>query len=293
MPNFVPLPPISPGIGVRYNNTNARARARDLRGQFASIQTEIKAAHEAMAMRLQELERDALQDSVEATGRPQRDTRYLLEALVADGNRVVSADGFVVNIESFLSSTRAAPYYRHLEEGYTGFVGREMRGFFKSKGGGIFGPSASRYRRDLEMIQLGATFGGKPGNTLSLGNLQRKDGSLRVRRAEETSLPELVPGHHTSTLSGRTVPNANRGEPGNPAPSSTVPRGESTPRVTDHGQGFKIIIHNPIPAYEYIARGVAQWEASGITDIEYRKALAKFAGLVKFTTAKGNVGAIR
>lgn len=232
-------------VSLTFRNSGAIANARDLRGRFVSIQSEVKAAHTEMAQALQDLQVEELRTRIEDTGRPQRDSEYLIQAIAAEGNREVSIDGFVVGIESFLDSSHAAPYWRHIEEGYSGFVGRTVYGFFRSPEGVASGPSRDRYRRDLEMIQTSAPVYKQGGKT------------------------------HVSKTSVRSDVGSN----------DSLGRGGG-------GAGSvvsKITISHPIPAYEFMATGIKQWQASGIEVQAYKRALREFSDLINWSGGT-NVG---
>lgn len=177
-----------PGGGFVYRPEGLTRSARDLAGRFTSLQTTVRVAHEAMALGLARSQAEALREAVGATGRPQRATRYLERALVSEGNWRATADGFAVGIEAFLRSTRAAPYYRNLEEGSEVHVGRVLHGLFLTPGGRLEGPVAGS-KSAVQAIVTRTVFGSEPDNR------QTSIGTARPRGARFV-IQRPIPAYH-------------------------------------------------------------------------------------------------
>jgi len=151
------------GFGHSFKPGNLLTGARDERGRFMSIQTEIEEAHRRIAERLQQ---EVVEEFRMNLDRPsaQRPTRYLEHALAAPEAIRYNLDGFLFLPDQYLESSPATSYWRNLEEGTTQFVGRTMRGYFVSLTGVRSGPSRERYRMDAYMPQVNAAFGSHKGN---------------------------------------------------------------------------------------------------------------------------------
>lgn len=132
----------------------ARA-ARNALGQFTSFQHLTLAANTELAKAAALLAAGSLQESINATGRPQRASQYLLRALALEGiGWKANAEGFQMGIYDGLNNDpRVRGYWRGVEEGSSVHVGRELHGFFVGRSGERYGPSADRYRMDPRMPQ--------------------------------------------------------------------------------------------------------------------------------------------
>lgn len=205
-----------PELSVVLNFEAVQIKARSLDGRFAKVGGMVHKAHLAMAENVQEAQAKSLKESIAEHGRAQRGTDDLLKALIAEGNRYVSVDGFAVGLQDFLDGGNVASYWREIEHGSDIFTGRVLRGFFKNPG--FSGPI--------------------PGS-----------------RAQ-SRMPQL----NQTTLKNGRLP------------------------------GYDIVIHNDIPAYEYLKRGGAAWHDSGDMQRQYQLAMASLKGIVKFGSSGHVVG---
>lgn len=268
-------------VGYRLSGQGVIRGARDTLGRFVSMQTEINLAHRRMAEALQRAVLGQFQDSLER--RAQRKTRYLEKALASTDAIRFNLDGFLYLPDGYLDSTPARFYWRHIERGTRVFVGRELRGFFRSLEGNISGPSSRRRGRDPYMPQLGATFGAFKGNqqsTIRIGSptygaLKATVGKRRLeqRTSFDQDLNEGTDAHpfvrEVPLLNRRQVVNGSR------------------------GQGYPIVIKNPIRPHLYLQLGIERFLASGQIAELYDEALGSFAAYRKTTSSKGNVVARR
>src|SRR4051794_5341065 len=77
--------------------------ARDAQGRFRSAQVEIRAANIEIGRRAAEYAADELANQVAITGRPQRATHYLINALLTEGiGYKGTIDGFQMGIYAAL-----------------------------------------------------------------------------------------------------------------------------------------------------------------------------------------------
>lgn len=121
-----------------YSPAEATRVARNALGQFTSAQAEIGAELEGLAIRLQEMQVEALhriQEEHPGGPREQRGTHYLEDAVLSPANRHVTAETMVVGIEAAFAETPAASYWRGLETGTSVHVGQRMWGLWITPGG--------------------------------------------------------------------------------------------------------------------------------------------------------------
>lgn len=210
--------------------------------------------HRKMAQDASEAVVDVLRQQISRTGRQQKGSQDLLDSVLDPRYQTATRDGFVLGGREFEQSP-ARLYFRNLEQGSDVFLGREIGGFFASATGGISAPGADR--TDLRLIQLGRVFSNRPGarstpdNPIPVGSLyDQKTGKLRVVKASASANTRF--GNGRATSEGRQV-------------------------ATNFG--YRIIIKNPIPAYEYFQRGGLDWLESG-------QAEALYAQLLKGTGAR-------
>lgn len=129
-------------------------KARNALGQFTSMQVEIKIAHRKMAEQVQQDVVEAFEQSLLQVERVQKRQRYLHKALASPKAVKYNLDGFVYLPAGYLDRSAARRYWRLIEDGTSIFVGRELRGFFRSLEGKTSSPSASRQGADPYMPQM-------------------------------------------------------------------------------------------------------------------------------------------
>lgn len=110
-----------PGFSVVFN-TNSLIRLTDsVTGQFregtGNFQRALSEANDKAALKVAEAMVESLQRSVKATGRKQRGTNNLAEAILHINNRDVTASSFIVGRPSWLDRSPAELYWRRIEEG--------------------------------------------------------------------------------------------------------------------------------------------------------------------------------
>lgn len=223
-------------LGIRFNPSGIITGLRDELGKYQNLSGRILDAHREMADKLQQTQLRILKESIQAHRRAgvQRSSHYLENALKSDKYTVVSREGFVVNPEGYLDSTRAKAYWRHIEEGYEGFVGDTFMGYFQT-GSRRRGPGAWR---DIELIQVVPAIGRQgEGNRGTKSNPIKK---IPVGRS-------AVVGEDNQ---------GNRGVGGDLDNSAVHVIGDDPDRET-----YLITIKNPIPAYEFLSKGVEEWNA--------------------------------
>lgn len=268
-------------LGFRLSGRGVTSGARDVAGRFASLQVEIQDAHRRMALELQDIVASQFKRSLER--KAQRPTRYLEKALMEPDAVRWNVDGFLFLPEGFLDRSQARFYWRHIEKGTRIFVGREMRGFFRSLEGGIHGPQANRRGKDPFMPQIGPTFGSRQGNqqtkipvgSSTYGALQARVGRRQIEQRSSFDHDQNE-GTDASPFV-REVPLLNRRQ---------VVNGSK-------GQGFPIVIKNPIRPHRFLELGIDRFVSSKFIDREYARALAKFGMYHKGVSEKGNVVATR
>ena len=188
----------------------AISSVRNELGQFQSMNQQAKQAHAQMAEKCAETVVEYLMSRIEEHGRDQRGTEELPKALMGDGNRYVSQDGWTFGIPSYLDSTPVGPYWRNLEVGTDVFVGRQFRGWFINVAGEKLFPSELRV--DPKLAQYGPvgtdvgqqdqaetityTFRGKQKTTKAGGQTQQMLGTIRTRqRAPVITIKNPIEGY--------------------------------------------------------------------------------------------------
>lgn len=125
-------------VSLVFRPSQIERAARDRLGRYTSAQTEVKAEFEGLAVRLQEMQVEALQRIQDEHGegrRDQRGTHYLEDAILSPDNRIITEDGFRVGIEAAFQASGAASYWRGLETGTSVHVGQRMWGLWISHDG--------------------------------------------------------------------------------------------------------------------------------------------------------------
>lgn len=278
--------PHTPGVHFQPDMRGLVAKLGRLRGKFDSGQREMRRAMEAMATEVAEFQSEDLTAAIRAHGRMQGDRSHEHLALVwtQPDNRLADADGFVVGIDSFLAGKPAHFYFRGLEYGSTRFVGRQMRGFFRSLEGHASGPLAERYKQDPRLIQTVSTVQNK--GTVSLSTLVNPNtGKLKInasdnrnfdKRERVLEFPELgnqiIGTRHNGA--GDVVPNRKR-----------IGAGTRTAHPTRGGS--LITIRRPIQPYHFIASGGERWLRSDRAQEHLKVALAAFNDFIEFKNAAG------
>lgn len=250
-----------PGGAIWFEPDLSRLAAKlsRLEGKFQSGQVEMRAAFERMAKQVQESQLDVLKQRIEEHGRPQVERPHGANALFrvwgSTGNRQSSADGFVVGIEDFLDASVVAPYYRFIEEGTSLFVGRTLRGAFRTVEGTWVAPSGARYPQDPRLIQI---MTGTYKNGKAIRQYLGKDAEGAVQRESQRAATQRRKRQIKALMS----------------PEGRLP-------------GWRIRINRPIPAYEFATEGASLWMSSGQAEQEFQRALSDFR---EFLTFKANSG---
>jgi hypothetical protein len=248
----------SGGVFFQPDLSGMAAKLSRLQGKFQSGQVEMHAAFERMAQHVQQEQVKILVDRIKAHGRPQVERPHGANALVriwgSSGNRIANADGFAVGIEEFLDSSAVAPYYRFIEEGTDIFVGRVLRGAFRTLEGSFVAPNAKRYPRDPRLIQL-VTGQYKTGGAIR--QFQGKDAQGQVQRETQRAANQRRRREVKALLTKGKLP------------------------------GWRIVIRNPIPAYQFAEEGASVWLRSGDAQREFKTALASFEAFLEFRDANG------
>lgn len=241
--------------------------ARPFGVPYKNPSPEFREANERLAKQVAEDIVEVLEERIRETGRPQKTTQALVEALLDPRNRSSDATGFTVGIDSFLEESKAGRYFRNLEYGSNVFVGRIIEGFFAGANG-----------RPIEPGQGRAVAGAK--NALRLVQTGNFTNPSHYRKGEE-----MVPAP-----AGRY---AQRDPYGNPSASSRTEgefpvRGGGGPDRHTEGLGGNhrgpsrpIVIHNPIPRYAYFEQGIRHFQQrsggpGGLIAEEYRRAARVF-----------------
>lgn len=255
---------IKGGLFWRLDIEGLSAKLARLQGKFQTGQVEVHAAYERMAIHMQEQQVKVLTDRIKAHGRPQVERPHGAEALVrawgSRSNRVTSADGFAVGIPEFLDASPVAPYWRFIESGTDIFVGRALRGAFRTLEGQFVAPQRGRYPHDPRLIQL-VTGQYKPnsaGKRNAIRQYLGKDAEGRVLRENQRAANQRRRREVKALLS----------------PEGKLP-------------GWRIVIKRPIPAYEFGAEGARLWQLSGDAQREFKTALASFESFLEFRDANG------
>lgn len=111
--------PKGAGLFVDSNLAREADRISRTQGQFTTnAQEALTDAHYKMARIMQQYQVDALQDSIEDTGRPQRTNKGRLRRSILDErNTILRANGWAVGIPAWLNQSPAGAYWRVIEEG--------------------------------------------------------------------------------------------------------------------------------------------------------------------------------
>ena len=204
-------------------------------------QPEFRAANEFLAEQAVEDIVEVLQERIRETGRPQRETEYLVNALKDPRNIDFDAKGFTVGMDDFLQQSKAGRYFRNLEYGSRVFVGRVIEGFFAGPSGRPIEPGQGRAvegaKDALRLVQTGAFTNpaDKPSGRYQYPDRPSRNPSRSARTAGEFTIRGggVSPDLYNVLL-----------------PGSGNHRGPSRP----------ITIRNPIPAYHYFSEGIAAFQ---------------------------------
>lgn len=123
------------GLILVVTDLDVRGALRNPDGTFTAFQGNVLKANQRLVVELAESVAKAAKAS---QVRPGVSSGRLQSALLDRRNRFASKEGYGVGKPEFLDQSQAK-YYRQIDQGYSGHVGREIRGLFGSSLTGEFG----------------------------------------------------------------------------------------------------------------------------------------------------------
>lgn len=153
-------------------------------GFFISAQAEVAAAGRSLALELAESVADAAKASLL---RPGVSTGRLQKALLHPKNRVGVKEGYGIGRPEFLDKSEAK-YWRQIDQGYSGHVGREIRGVFGGTLTGAFGGQSRYGPYPLAGGPFTAIGAGSGGRLLPLG---KKSAYAKLAKARKSGKRRL------------------------------------------------------------------------------------------------------
>lgn len=114
---------------------DVRGALRNPDGTYTAFQGNVLEANRRLVVELADSVAAAAKQSML---RPNVSTGRLQHALLSEKNREVTKEGYGVGRPEFLDESEAK-YWRQIDQGYSGHVGREIRGVFGGSLTGVFG----------------------------------------------------------------------------------------------------------------------------------------------------------
>ncbi len=216
----------------------------------------------------------------------------LVRALREPENIQSDAEGFTVVVDSVMDDSAAGKYYRNLEYGSDVFVGRVIEGFFLEANGRPMGPQEGS-KTAVRLIQAGNFTNRGPksqaagGPALGRGGRKNPAGRFESGAGDTFHNSDGSPSSLRFTESARTK--GTFAVNNSALTKSAAGKGQFVRANGKTVQAHKIIIKNPIPAYEYIRDGLRKFRQQaegpdGLIQEAYALALERYTkrGLLTF-----------
>lgn len=158
------------GVILVVAELNVRGSLRSPQGRYTAFQGNVLEANRRLVVELAESVADAAQAGLR---RPGVSSGRLRSALLDPRNRAVDKQAYGVGKPRFLDKSEAK-YWRQIDQGYAGHVGREIRGVFGGSLSGAYGGRSRFGPYPLAGPSFTAIGEGSGGRLLPLGPRQAR-----------------------------------------------------------------------------------------------------------------------